>query len=621
MEEKQYIFEPLNQFDKVYRSQHDKNVKDYLEDLIKKSGVNEQENAETVKQINAQKLKIEANNKVLSKKKGLRGFVTFLVVLFFITAGFFIINAIPDYVIVAEVNQFWSIFIAVAGILVAIGFIILIVKSLNPQIRHFEKIIAEQQKVLNQLLNKAWGQMRTLNDLFDWSMTAELIEKTVPLLDFDPYYRADRADYMRAKYGLNTTLGVDESVEFVQSGQIFGNPFLLLRILDHRLGTKTYTGSLTITWTETVYVNNRAQTVTRTQTLTATISKPCPYYSRRKLVIYCNDAAPDLSFSRDPSKANSMSDKEIAKYVQRNEDDLAKMTRKAIEKGQSFQATSNAEFELLFGALNRNNEIQFRLLFTPLAQREMLAIIKDKKVGFGDDFEFDKRKQVNYIYPKHLQGFDIDASPDNYIHYDLKVIRNNFITYNNEYFRHFYFAMAPLLAIPLYQQYKPIEYIYKDVYPENMANFDHEAHVNNINMARLKHPNSHTENILKTHLIDRDDHLDKVGVTAYGYQTFERVEYVPMRGGDGRVHNVPVHWTEYIPVSKDSSVYIKVNKDLNRPTFNGKVKYSDGWVNNLERLFGSEDNAVVRGKTITFMHNSFTHADNILLDEILKPKD
>lgn len=547
--------------------------------------------------------------------------MTFLAVVFFIAAAFFLFHSF-DPTIIPEINQTLSIVFVVIGAIIGIALLIVIFKVLVPQIRHFQKIVNNEQSILNELLNKAWAQMRRLNDLFDWSMTAELIEKTVPLLDFDPYFRSDRAQYMEKKYGLNQSLGIDESIEFVQSGQIFGNPFLLLRILNHNLGTKVYTGTLTISWTETVRYGNKVTTVTRTQVLTATVTKPCPYYAKRQLVLYCNDAAPDLSFSRDPSVANKMNEKELTKYVRKNEDDLAKMTRKAIEKGQSFQATSNAEFEILFGALNRTNEIQFRLLFTPLAQREMLAIIKDKKVGYGDDFDFIKRKQINYIYPNHFQGFDLDASPDNYTHYDLKTIRNNFINYNNDYFRHFYFAMAPLLAIPLYQQYKPIEYIYKDVYPENMAFYDHEAHVNALNINLLKHPNSHTQNILKTTLINRDDHVDQVNVVAYGYQTFARVDYIPMRGGDGRVHNVPVPWTEYIPVKQSNDVYIKVNKDLNRPTFNSQIKYSDSWTNNLERLFGPQNSPVIRGKTMTFLSKKiFTSEDNSLLDQILKPKD
>ena len=63
----------------------------------------------------------------------------------------------------------------------------------------------------------------------------------------------------------------------------------------------------------------------------------------------------------------------------------------------------NSEFEVLFGATNRNNEVQFRLLFTPLAQKQLLGLMKDKEIAFGDDFNFIKRNKINIIIPDHLK--------------------------------------------------------------------------------------------------------------------------------------------------------------------------------------------------------------------------
>jgi len=622
MEEKQQIFEPVSQFEKVFKQKHEENVKNYFEKLVERSGVNEEENAQTVKQIDVQKKKISEIERKLSKKRALKTFLVVLSVILLIAAVIFIIDLAQSQALFPSLPPVIGILVIILGLAIAVTLIVVIIKTINPKIKNFENIVQKERAILQTLINTAWAQVRALNDIFDWSMPGELVEQTVPLLDFDPYFNVERADYMQQKYGLDTSLGVDHSIEFVQSGQIYGNPFLLLRILNHNLSTKTYTGSITITWTETARVGNKTQVVTRSQTLTASLTKPCPYYRDEELVVYCNDAAPNLSFTRKPSSANSMTEKEIEKFVRRKEDDLVKKTQKAIKKGDSFQTMSNTEFELLFGALDRDHEIQYRLLFTPLAQRELLAVIKDKKVGYGDDFTFMKRKQVNYIIPDHLQNFDLDGSPDNYIHYDLKVIRKNFNEYNNDFFRHFYFSMAPLLAIPLYQQYKPIEYIYKDVYPQRLASYEHESHVNALNIDKLRHPDSSTRNILKTAVLGSEDNLDKIEVTSYGYQTFNRVDHITMRGGDGRMHSIPVHWVEYIPVNKKSNVYIKVDDELDRPKFNQSIKDSEGWVNNLERLFGGAGNAVVRGKTISFMaDHDFSSEDNKLLDKIIKLKD
>ena len=45
-------------------------------------------------------------------------------------------------------------------------------------------------------------------------------------------------------------------------------------------------------------------------------------------------------------------------------------------------------------------------------------------------------------------------------------------------------------------------------------------------------------------------------VSAYAFRQEERVEYVPRHGGDGRWHNVPVHWVEYLPVSRETSLVV-----------------------------------------------------------------
>lgn len=621
-EVKQYIYEPVAEFDKVFRAKHAKNVSDYFEDLIQKSGVDEEANKATVDVINEQKERIDEYNLKLSGKNGLKIFLIVLIVLFFLTALIFIVDLVKAKSIFPSIEPLYNYLIIVASLGLGALFIYLIVSKVNKAIKKIRDVLNEANDILQKNIKLAWAQASPLNNLFDWSMTAELMEKTIPLLDFDPYYRAERADYIYEKYGLPLTLDENQSCQFVQSGEIFGNPFLLMRTFNHYMGTKTYTGTLSITWTETITVNGKTQTVTRSQTLTASVTKPCPAYYNDDVIVYCNDAAPKLIFNRKPSKANSMSEREIERFVDKSEKNIAKKTEKAIHKGQSFQAMSNTEFELLFGAMDRNNEVEFRMLFTPLAQREMLNIIKDKKVGFGDDFTFNKYNQINYVRPAHLRTFDMDASPDNYTDYDIKMIRKKFNEYNNQYFRHFYFAMAPILAIPLYQQHKPREYIYKDVYPQKMANYDHEAHVNNLDQKTLQHPESRTPNILKTRVIGRDDNLDKVVVTAKGYRTVNHTEYVPVRGGDGRVHSVAVKWVEYIPVEQDSHAFIKIKDELDRPTFQQRIENSSAWESNLERLFGKQEKPIVRGKTITFVReNDFEHQENILLDNLLQPKD
>ena len=71
----------------------------------------------------------------------------------------------------------------------------------------------------------------------------------------------------------------------------------------------------------------------------------------------------------------------------------------------NYQRFGNDEFEVLFGGTNRNNELEYRLLFTPLAQKNLLSIIKNP-IPYGDDFSFIKDKMINVIRSNHSQTFD-----------------------------------------------------------------------------------------------------------------------------------------------------------------------------------------------------------------------
>ena len=75
--------------------------------------------------------------------------------------------------------------------------------------------------------------------------------------------------------------------------------------------------------------------------------------------------------------------------------------------------------------------------------------------------------------------------------------------------------------------------------------------------ALFAHPETRTETILKTGFVQKDGKSDKVGVTAYSYNAVPRVAYIPMFGGDGLMHEVPVPWTEYLPLTRTSEMEVR----------------------------------------------------------------
>ncbi|MDR1291435.1 MAG: hypothetical protein LBK06_09565, partial [Planctomycetaceae bacterium] len=271
-------------------------------------------------------------------------------------------------------------------------------------------------------------------------------------------------------------------------------------------------------------------------------------------------------FSRRATDAEELTEKQLQKKVGKEIKKQNAQMRHAITNGGNFTSMGN-DFDALFGASNRDNEVEFRLLFTPIAQREMIELLKDTTYSWGDDFAFQKIKMINIINPEHLQAKktigkpehlqarDITGNPRNYAHYDIDTIRKNFNNYNNEYFRAIYFAFAPLLAIPLYQQLKPHEFIYKDVYKSRFSCFAHECAVNKMPVSHFKHPESATATILKTEINATNGNIDNITVTAYGYRTIERVDYISVSHKSG-THQIPVNWTEYIPVQKQSNIAI-----------------------------------------------------------------
>lgn len=562
------IFEPLLAYKNVYKDAFNKSATEYIDALVEKSQVNIEANRETIRKIKKNEGERNEIVKKIGKQNGLRGFLIFLTVVGFIAAiagVYFLVQGILA-------SNLAPILMLIFGILLPILFIVLLVVKINPKLKELRGLKSKIDKVITDLTAEAWVQMAPLNALFKRGMSIELFKKTIPLINLDRMFDRKRLDYLASKFGLSEAHGVNRSSLYVQSGDIIGNPFFIANDLVHHLGTKTYSGELVIHWTTSSYVDGRLVTTSHTQTLRATVEKPCPYYHEEPYLVYGNEAAPDLIFSRQDSDAELLNDKQIEKKVEKETKKLNKMAEKNIKKGGDYTVMGNSEFEVLWGASNRNDELEFRLLFTPLAQKQLLQLMKDKEIAFGDDFDFVKHKMINIVYPEHLRRINLDINPSYFEGFDFDAIRKNFLDYNNSYFKHVFFTFAPILSIPLYQQHKPHEYIYKDLYDSYISFYEHERVVNAMNAKEFIHPLSATPNILKTSVVKSGNFMDTIRVTAYGYQTINRTDYVPVFGGDGRTHNVPVNWVEYIPVSQNSDVAVQAIEEEKEETYADKFR-------------------------------------------------
>lgn len=531
------IHEPVELYKSVFKETHARNTSEYFEDLVRKSGIDEYANIKTVKDVRILEHQVTKDNSISVWWKALRVFVTIVgvICLFF-----------------AQIYQelLWLI-----GPLVAAA---LVIFKLNPLVKDVVSRLEQLKQQLNDKLEEAWQQMLPLNQLYDWNIVAKLVQQTVPRLEIDPYFTNGRLDELRNIFGWNDIFNRDCSVVFNHSGVLNGNPFVLFRTLDHWMGTKTYKGSLNISWTEKVRDSSgKYSTVTRYQTLHASLEKPFPEYGHRTFVVYGNEAAPDISFSRSPSKLSKLEEGMVSNLRKRYAVKKLEAKSRDIGEGKGFTVMSNREFDALFGATDRDHEVQFRLLFTPLAQQEMLTLLKDKEVGYGDDFYFLKQHMINIVESGHMAATDINADPAKFYAYELSLARKYFNNYHNDFFKSFFFGLAPLLVIPLYQQHRSHADIYKDAYGRSSCLWEHESIANYFGEKRFQHPACITRSILKTQSKADEDGGQIVSVTAYGFKGIERVGYVSVYGGDGRYHKVPVEWMEYLSVSSNTDMVVQ----------------------------------------------------------------
>lgn len=510
------IYEPLNEFLRKFQASHASATTNYFEELVKKSAVDIEANRKTVKEYH------ECNEGSAKLKKSLNRF-RFLRVVMCIT-----VICIP-----------------------------LVIWKTTPKIKTLRTDIEKSQKRAKDLMDEAIRQMAPLNALFTDRDALNLIEKTVPNIKFERFFTAKQEKNMSVNFDFGGIDNPEQSTVDVLYGEYKENPFLFENKLVHEMGTATYQGSIEIHWTETeIGADGKRHTVHKSETLYARVTKPKPYYRNQVVLNYCSQGGPDLTFSRSASHLEAKNEKSIKRYVKAGAKKLKRRTDAALKNNQSFMSMSNAEFEIIFNALNRSNEVQYRTLFTPLAQTNMVDLLLSKD-GYGDDFDFVKVKRTNKIISQHSQGRVINLTPNDYISYSYDIIRSNFVSKNAKFFRDVYFDFAPIWSIPIYQE-RPVHSLMP--IPDEAKLFaqeECEALANAVDLSFVVHPDTKTPAILKTSFVSALDGAEENCITAYSYDIEGRIDYVSVHGGDGHYHDVPVHWDEYIPLEENNSFYIK----------------------------------------------------------------
>ncbi len=608
------LLNPISYYNSSLKNVHNENVIKMFDDLVKKSGVNVEENRNTIKEIKNLNNKLDIINNALTKNKSIKTFLIIIDVLIWLSALFTLYLYIND----GSLPIYVSISLFALAIFLTVYFIYIIKKKINKLIETKTKEKEELVKKIDELTSLSWRQMSKLNSSYDDYISLELCNQTTPLIKLDHHFTPARFCKLKDQYGFKENDSKFSSTVFVQSGTILGNPFVILKDHVQEWINKTYTGSIVIHWTTTSRDSNgNLHTNHHTQTLTASVVKPFPNYYYTTKLVYANDAAPNLSFSRMPTELSTIEDE---KKLERKINKAAKKLDKKAEKDltdddptTNYQRFADNDFEVLFGGTDRDNELEFRLLFTPLAQKNEIELIKSKE-PYGDDFQFVKRKCLNYIQTMHSQNFDYSASPSHYISNDIDEAKSKFVTYNNTYFKSLYFDFAPLLCIPLYQQHKAREYIYNNSYPANMTSYEHETIANRFNAKLFKHKDSDTNAILKTSFTGKTKETDEVSVKAYTYKAEKRVDFINKLGGDGCVHTIPVEYYVYLPLENERNITVKSNK-ITKPNFTSKVGTNsfESFVNKFNK---GNEYVFSRGVFSMLTDKDYTDNDDEIFDNI-----
>lgn len=525
------IYDPLDEYVNTFAPRFRQVAKDTFAQLSKEAGVDINANRQTCKQL------YKAQSDLKSVKSKLCWTIFLCVVMWggAIGGGIAIYNMYDSF-------ESWEIVLIAIGIATAL---LLLFWKIQPLIKRLKSERNGLIEKTTKLEKEAWQQMAPLNRLYDWNILTRMMTQTVPKLEFDSYFTTQRLADLQEVYGWDGTFNQERSVIYSHSGLINGNPFILCRTRKMEMGTKTYYGHKTIYWTTRERGSDgKMHTVRHSETLTASVTAPYPGYYEKTRLIYGNTAAPDLKFYRKQSGLANCEGSLSYRWQRRK---LRKKSRDLTNN--DFAMMTNEEFEVAFDTSNRNSNQQYALLFTPLAQANMLKILKDNSASYGDDFDFEKNCMINTILPDHIQSIDLDMNPHQYQNFDYDKAEKDFYDINAQYFRAIYFCFAPLLCVPMYQQIRSQENIYGRDMQRHSAFWEHEALANFWGQDHFKHPQCVTDCILKTKKEQTLGDSSSVTVYAYGYRVEQRISYITKWGGDGRTHKVPVYWDEYLPVT------------------------------------------------------------------------
>jgi hypothetical protein len=322
------------------------------------------------------------------------------------------------------------------------------------------------------------------------------------------------------------------------SGTINDNPFIMFTYRYQKVFLETFSSSESFPYTEHyTHTNSEGRTVTGTrtahETLTASVTKTNCIYPVSQEVCYIDtgEVQKDLEFN-SPNKSG-------------------------VKK---LKPMENKSFDKLFPA-SRNDEVGFRMVFTPLAQENMVKLLNSNKIRNLEYSKISSIHSINSDIGQENIKF-LNLNKDIYNDFDYENIKNNYIKFYLDTVSGIYFTLAPFLTIPLFFHFNnPIN---KKVFKDDIPSYAEVGTILSKFSAQFLKASSSDAKSGQSHFITKNNG-NEYKFTTFSHYSKDGIEPVIVSGYHTGVHTILVPFTEHFPTKKiNNTIYVYKLKDKDK---------------------------------------------------------
>lgn len=523
-----------------FLKEHASGTESYLNELLEQTGTSLKENQADCQEINAlDKVLLKTKRKFSLFKTGMGILLTLLVVLMLTSiGGAYYVFTEPG--ISFSPAAIYSIF--ASCILVAVGFLVLIVLTsvfLSKKNKKFRATISNFEEVIDAKIQEAFVKLHDFYRAFNYSQVYSKIQAQIPEIEFLKSADANFVKYVEKNFDPVYVPSSTSMLVNYKAGYFYKNPFIVGMYKEMNMVPHTYTGSLAISY----YTGFGEHRRLVSETLHATLVKPKPEYKYIAVNSLYTNAVPELEFEKAPVLDYNPAKHD--KYIKQAEKMLAQIEKKNAD----FTPMSNTEFEALFPATKRSSEQKYRAFFGQVAQQNLVNFAKS--LTSGRNYTYSKSHNTNEVTLRELSE-SFDLNPLDFVDYDLTSFLSKYQKYAKELSASLYDSFIPYLSNPVLLEGNISK---QPEYTKTPSVLEHLALLTKFKNAELLPSEAGIDEYILEPLFEYEN-VCKV----HSFKAVPRVDYVVVNAGDGP-HQVPVNWTEYIPVFKELRYEVQQNQD------------------------------------------------------------